>query len=575
MKYTALFFFCGLGGGARGFIDAQIHMFGRAHRFRSLGGIDNDPAACRDFQRLTRSPALCADIATMTSADLVAFTGRRAPDIVFGSPPCKGFSSLLSKAKAKEPKYQRLNKLALDWIRLMLTAWPEEPPRLILFENVPRITSRGATLLRKAKRLLRKAGYKFQEGYHDCGEIGGLAQHRKRYLLVARHPERVTPVLYEPPVRRVRGCGEVLGQLPMPEDPAAGPMHRMPRISWLNWVRLALIPAGGDWRDLPDALERVVPQQGNADLHHGKYKVRGWDKPTGTVIGASRVGSGAQSVADPRVQLEHQPRKGTMRVTPWDSPAGSVTGQSGRIGHCSVSSVADERVKGCFHGAYKVIPWGEPVGAVTSKVTPSNGTAVADPRVRTAFDRGYSVLLWSEPSPTVAGGSHVGQGAYSVADIRIGCEPRAGAYGVISWQEAAKTVIGCARVDNGAWAVADPRVPDEPVMVITNVRRAPPLVPVIIAEDGTWHRPLTTLELAALQGLPTELDGKPLVLDGKSVTAWRERIGNAVPEPAARAIAEQMLACLTAADTGAMQLPGLTSVWVKENGVELVLQEAP
>jgi hypothetical protein len=66
-------------------------------------------------------------------------------------------------------------------------------------------------------------------------------------------------------------------------------------------------------------------------------------------------------------------------------------------------------------------------------------------------------------------------------------------------------------------------------------------------EDGTWHRPLTTLELAVLQGLPAfHGDGTPLVLAGQSHSAWRKRIGNAVPPPAAQAVATAMLTTLIA-----------------------------
>lgn len=69
--------------------------------------------------------------------------------------------------------------------------------------------------------------------------------------------------------------------------------------------------------------------------------------------------------------------------------------------------------------------------------------------------------------------------------------------------------------------------------------------PVIIAEDGVWHRPLTILELAALQGFPfTFSDGSPLALAGNSDVRWRERIGNAVPPPAAVAIGNQIFETL-------------------------------
>lgn len=88
----------------------------------------------------------------------------------------------------------------------------------------------------------------------------------------------------------------------------------------------------------------------------------------------------------------------------------------------------------------------------------------------------------------------------------------------------------------------------------------------IIAADGTWHRPLTTLELAALQGFPVLVDGKPLVLAGTSHTRWREAIGNAVPPPAALAIGEQLLRALLIAKLGAFALDS-NPVWVSPRAV--------
>jgi hypothetical protein len=108
-------------------------------------------------------------------------------------------------------------------------------------------------------------------------------------------------------------------------------------------------------------------------------------------------------------------------------------------------------------------------------------------------------------------------------------------------------------------------------MVIHDIRKAPPAVPVIVSEDGTWHRPLTTLELAALQGLPTRMpDGSPLRLPGESQSAWREWIGNAVPPPAAKAIAERMLVALVEADLAAFSLSGGHEVWVEPERAEVI-----
>lgn len=643
IEYSVGFPFCGLGAGALGFLQAEARLFGHQARFRSVGGIDNDAMACRDFETLTGSPALCADMKKLTVEELRAFMGDRAPDVIFSSPPCKGFSSLLSPKQAKQAKYRALNRLVLDWVTLMLTAWPV-PPKLFLLENVPRIAGpRGKRFLGAVKARLRRAGYVFHEGTHDAGELGGLAQRRQRFLLVARHPQGCPPLLYQPPKKRVRGCGEVLDKLPLPGEGQGGPMHELPKLSWLNWVRLALIPAGGDWRDLDEVLlgrpRRTVfrrhavgrwkdpvatvagsgsngpcavadprPKRG---ANNGVLGVLDWEEPTGTVTGNGRPASGKFAVADPRPfghvdrvsswdapigTVTHSPapssgggavadprlrpqagnaglHEGKYRVRGWKQPAGAVIGAT-RIGS-GAPSVADERARDWYANVLRIVPWDEASGTVTGAGRPSSGAvSVADPRVRAAFDHGWAVLRWDEASSTVAGGSHPGQGAYSVADIRLGCEPRSGAYGVIDWSEAAKTITGSADVDNGPFAVCDPRA-GQVIGIVRDRKKAPPFLPRIIAADGTWHRPLTTLELAALQALPTTMaDGSPLVLatrDGKpNHSAWRERIGNAVPVTAAQAIAEQMLVCLLHGGLEAFALSSGGDVWVKPDERESI-----
>lgn len=475
--YTAGFMFCGLGAGARGFTEARIKLLGREAIFRSVGGVDVDPLSCADFESLTESPALCADLREVTPAMLRALMGDRAPDVLFGSPPCQGYSRLLSAKVSRTAPYQELNRLVLVWIDLVLATWTE-PPRLLLLENVEGILHRGADLLASVRARLRGAGYVLHESTHDCGEIGGLAQHRSRFLLVARRPKACANLLYQPPRKRVRGCGEVLGELPLPASPEGGTLHRLPRLTPKNWLRLCLIPAGGDWRDLEGVL---ADGQARREVF-GRYKINAWDEPCATI-------------------------------------AGSGT-----------------------NGVY----------------------GVADPRVKTAYDRGYGVLEWREPSPTVAGGSAVGQGAYAVADPRLTCEPRRGAYGVLLWNSPAKTITGSHQVDNGPAAVADPRVDTADLGDVDwSSMRPAERPPVLIARDGTWHRPLTLLDLAALQGLPATLRGRPLELAGTRTGDWRTRIGNAVPVGAAKAIAERMLATLLGSDLGAWSLSGGDSVWVE------------
>lgn len=622
VKFRIAHIFCGIGGKGLGAAAAVAAHGDVSATFETVGGIDIDPLACRDFEMLVGAPALCADVHELQPADLRRFLGRRAPDVVMMSPPCKGFSGLLSAKRAAEPRYQLMNQLMERALFLVVSTW-KTPPKLIFVENVPRIQSRGRDTIRRCIAMGEAHGYAIAQGNHDCGELGGLAQHRRRYFQLWRHRAQVPNFVYEPPRLRVRACGEVLGPLPMPGDvAAAGPMHSIPRLSWRNWVRLALIPAGGDWRDLPDTLgegekrrERfrrapvtawdataptvtgpggsapanvADPRFGNVD------RVAPWDGPVGTITRAPARSSGGAAVADPRIALP--PNGGRhwnkYAVHDWRDPASTITGTDGRVGS-GAPSVADPR----WGATLGVTAWSDAAATVTGESLPSNGrNAVADPRLadalvlrgerrnddlgvlgwedaastisgqarprngrfsvadpRGAWQRVAGVTPWTEAAPTITAGAKIHAGAFQVADPRIDCQPRAGAYRVLRWDEAAATITASLGIDNGAAAVADPRLDPD---------RAPPFTPLIIAADGTWHRPLTTLELAALQSFPTEVDGKPLVLAGSSHTRWREAIGNAVPPLAAAAIGNQLLRALLLTALGIAFSLGGTPVWV-------------
>jgi len=522
--YKVLHLFAGIGGAAAGFQEARQEYRGMAGQFRTLAGIDCDPEACQDFEALTGASAVQMDL--FSRDDYIAFHGQEPPeewkevapleilestrgehpDVVFLSPPCKGFSGLLPNAKSQSTKYQALNRLVVRGLQLVMDAYVDDLPAVIMLENVPRITTRGEFLLKQVKRLLGSHGYVFHEGAHDCGELGGLGQHRKRYLLIARLPEKMTSFIYRPQKKRLKAIGDIIGPLPMPDDPTMGPMHRLPRLQWKTWVRLALIPAGGDWRDL------------NRDCYANIYQVIPWEGAASTVTGSHRPNNGAISVADPR--LDYTPRAGTFRVVKWGEPAPTVTGSTG--------------------------------------AGRSNGiSGIADPRVNGGFSNKYQLLKWDEAASTVTGTADIQSGAQSVADPRLTCKPRSGSYGVMSWDKPAKTVIGAGDIHAGATAIADPRMPGDRDIL------DPP--PVIVALDGTWHRPLTTLELAVLQSLkPVMPDGSPLRLAGNSDARWRERIGNMVPVQAAEAIAEEILISFLASEAKEEFRLTASGIWVRD-----------
>jgi site-specific DNA-cytosine methylase len=584
--------FCGLGGGAKGFNQASPRVGNMLGEFRCLGGIDVSASCIRDFEQLTGVRGTVLDLfdraqyvafhgheppagwREATPADIRAAAGGEHPHIVFLSAPCKGFSGLLSENRSRSDRYQALNRLTVRGIWLMLEAFGDDPPELIIFENVPRIVSRGRHLLDQIGGMLRAYGYAVAETTHDCGEIGGLAQSRKRFLLVARHVEKVPPFLYEPEKHRLAAVGTVLERMPLPGDPAGGPMHRLPALQWKTWVRLAFVEAGSDWRSLNKLAVKngvlrdylIVPGACRANY----LGVQRWDKPSGTVQGDSLPSNGKFSVADPRFTGHHEYQQYGVRH--WNEPCGAISSQSAPGG--GAYSVADPRHVGDIYGKYAVTRWEDAAGTVIAGSTTGQGAyAVADPRTAWGPNAHLNLLKvthWNEASKTITGSTHVANGALCVADPRPGLSRvkgddylTAGHYGVVPWEGTSGAVSGAACHDNGPWSVADPRLP----------KANDQLVCIIRALDGTWHRPFTTLELAALQSLvdPEEM----LELDGLSDQAWRERIGNAVPPNAARAIAEVMGTTLLLAWSGETFRLSAAPIWVRPVAVALSLaQEA-
>jgi site-specific DNA-cytosine methylase len=518
---------CGIGGGEKGFKDATPRVGGVTARFECAGGIDVDAGAIRNFNRVAPGRGVVMDLfdeeqyrvfhdgppppgwREQAPEDIRRAFGEGPLDVLFASMPCKGFSGLLSQKVSTTPKYEALNRLTLRGIWLALEAYKDDPISIILFENVPRIENRGRPLLQRIEALLAHYGYVFAETKHDCGEIGNLAQSRRRFLLVARHAKKVPPFLYEPVKHRLRGVGEVIGLLPLPGDPSAGVMHRVPRLQWKTWVRLAFVPPGKDWRALNELTVEngvlrdfgIVPEGGMRDnqlgvvgwndtaptitsqrapgqgrfavadprvesdkfVGSGRLGVRDWAEPTGAVAGASRPENGAYNVADPReAGYRHH---GTLGVTDWEEPAGVVAGASRPSnGPHSVADPRPQQANQSFH-QYGVREWDDPAATVTGQAGPGGGpNSVADPRLHGTprFNNVFRIVPFTDPSPAIAGPGGAG-GGVAVAD------PRAdsgfggkGKYRITAYDEPAGTVIGGSTTGQGAFAVADPRGGDDP-----------------------------------------------------------------------------------------------------------------
>lgn len=522
--------FSGIGGGARGFNLTTPRAGNLRGRFVCAGGIDVDAGAIANFGRMTGTPGTVMDL--FDRAQYEDFWGKAPPagwreampgdieaafggpiDVAFTSAPCKGFSGLLSATKSKTDKYQALNRLTLRGMWLLLEAYRGDPVPIILFENVPRIMTRGRPLLDEIMQLLRGYGYIVNEDVHDCGEIGNLAQTRKRFLLIARHPAKIPPFVYQPPKHKLRGVGEVIGKLPLPGDPVGGVHHRVPSLQWQTWVRLAFVEAGKDWRSLnklqvQDGVLKdygLVPEgPGGAALRDSALGVCRWSDSAPVVIGNHRspyqgrysvadprpvdelyrtslgvtqwadsgptIGgrgfplNGAYSVADPRPGYGAATHQNILSVVAFGGPAKTVTGATHVAG--SALSVADPRPLSTDRSSsYGVQPCARHTGTVAGESYPTNGAfSVADPRPTQAnqsFDQ-YGVRPWGDPSGAVSGQSRPGGGAFAIADPRVNGHERSVMLGVRAWSMTAPCLKADMSVGGGPFAVADVRMQGGP-----------------------------------------------------------------------------------------------------------------
>jgi site-specific DNA-cytosine methylase len=617
--------FGGIGGATVGFNKSQIEYGGKVYRLKQLCSVDYDPVACRNHDLIAgEKTAVIMDLFTRaqytawhgheppvewqeaTPWDMWVAFGYQIPFFLFTSPPCKGLSALLPAASANSAAYQALNELTIRGIDLALRACQEYGgglPAFLQLENVPRIQTRGKEHLKKIQNVLKKYGFAVNmRSDHNLGEIGGLGQNRLRFLILSRHEAQVPNFVYIPPKRKMKTIGDVIGPLPMPGDTEnGGPLHRLPRLQWKTWVRLALIPAGGDWRDLQN-----VPYEQYRIVHEprsGAYGIQDWKKSSGAVTSTSGPGrrNGVTAVSDPRLSINGDGKTNLYRVQPSNQHADCITGAVGLSnGAACISDPNLKEREGRHPGVYRIVRHAEPAPTVTGTRFGSGAIAFADPKVNTKLmPDSYGVQDWKKSAKavrsanrtmqsaasindprisdrpgrytdkyrmqgmngqagTVTGVTDVQQGAQNVADLRFTCEARSGTMGVIDWKNQSPAVIGSSDVYAAASAVSDPRpIPDDKDAGVW----------ILIAEDGTWHRPLTTYELAMLQSFPTHLpDGRPFQLEGCADAKAREYIGNAVPADAAEAMGNVILIAAAKAEQGITFEFGHEDIWVLPQG---------
>lgn len=256
---TGVSFFTGIGGLTLGFKNAGVDV---------LASYDMKNSVARNcainFPDILHERA---DVGALTLEVVQETIKSETVDVVFGGPPCQGFSIFgrrrFIKTKDHRPEDDERNELSLKFIDLAVGL----KPRVIFMENVKGFisTQRGdSSYLAEVEARLDAAGYEFEHRVVNCASYG-IPQSRERFILVAWKrglsfvwPE---PKHFAEPKSWQRGfvtVGDVITDLMDPASHSDEFSHVPMKHKELVVERYKLIPEGGRLPEggLPEHLRK-------------------------------------------------------------------------------------------------------------------------------------------------------------------------------------------------------------------------------------------------------------------------------------------------------------------------------
>lgn len=253
-----------------------------------------------------RVPVINRDIRKVPTSWIlrVAGLGPGGPTCVIGGPPCSPFTY----GGRRQGLTDLRGSLVYEFIRVVREAGPE----FFVFENVPGLARAalkhiscyvrrsGTVEIAPEEQLgsafeqilsaFNKTGYDVVSTILDAADFG-VPQHRKRLLILGSragvpfplprqtHAAPNDPRVIRGELRPWRTLRDAIGEL---RDPNAEHVEFPP-----NWARfMDLIPEGGDWRALPEGLQKEA--MGNAYYswggRRGFLRRLRWDRPSPTLV---------------------------------------------------------------------------------------------------------------------------------------------------------------------------------------------------------------------------------------------------------------------------------------------------
>ena len=254
--------------------------------------IEKDVFSAKTFK--TNHPKTNVIVSDIREIDPIQIAPRNGTFILFGGPPCQGFSTSNRKTRNDGNSINALFREFLRFIKILLPEW-------ILFENVEGIINynKGSTL-EYIKQSFRELGYTIEAKLLYASDYG-VPQHRNRFFIVGNRKN--IPFVFPDKIKDIITVGDAIGDLPVlnngdcfdklpyREDikPSAyaKKMRGKSKMSTQNNVtrnfdyvieRYRYIQQGQNWKAIPSHLMSNYKNKSNC--HSGIYKRLRIDEPS-------------------------------------------------------------------------------------------------------------------------------------------------------------------------------------------------------------------------------------------------------------------------------------------------------
>ena len=278
--------FAGAGGMSQGATHAGVNV---------LSAIELEPNAARTYaENHPYTKMINTDVRSLDKDEIRKLAPSKTELILFGGPPCQGFSY-------SNPRY-RIKENVTNWLCFEFLRYVDIlDPRWIVIENVPglRNTAQGF-FLESLNTELKQRQFKVRECVLNAADFG-VPQKRNRCFLVAKRTKKIFTIslsdLEDTPTVRdaIRDLplltnGNQTSCLPygsLKPSPYAESLRNGGRFCLNNLVtknndlvleRYKHIPQGGNWENIPISL--MQNYNDSSRCHTGIYHRLVWDKPS-------------------------------------------------------------------------------------------------------------------------------------------------------------------------------------------------------------------------------------------------------------------------------------------------------